>query len=128
MNQEIKIEEEIKEINPIEEYLNNYKEHKLAQLCVEKDKKIANLKQHREKLIKEITDMRNIVENHNKMWNGVDSLYQAIKGMSVEDYLKLYHKISNDVSGSNISSVNISSGFINENKQYGRINNGWYNG
>ena len=39
MNQEIKIEEEIKEINPIEEYLNNYKEHKLAQLCVEKDKK-----------------------------------------------------------------------------------------
>ena len=40
MNQEIKIEEEIKEINPIEEYLNNYKEHKLAQLCVEKDKKL----------------------------------------------------------------------------------------
>ncbi len=127
MNQEIKIEEEIKEINPIEEYLNNYKEHKLAQLCVEKDKKIANLKQHREKLIKEITDMRNIVENHNKMWNGVDSLYQAIKGMSVEDYLKLYHKISNDVSGSNISSVNISSGFINENKRLWS-NNGWYNG
>lgn len=115
MNQEIKIEEEIKEINPIEEYLNNYKEHKLAQLCVEKDKKIANLKQHREKLIKEITDMRNIVENHNKMWNGVDSLYQAIKEMSVEDYLKLYHKISNDVSGSNISSVNISSGWVNAN-------------
>lgn len=127
MNQEIKIEEEIKEINPIEEYLNNYKEHKLAQLCVEKDKKIANLKQHREKLIKEITDMRNIVENHNKMWNGVDSLYQAIKEMSVEDYLKLYHKISNDVSGSNISSVNISSGFINENKRLWS-NNGWYNG
>ena len=71
--------------------------------------------------------MRNIVENHNKMWNGVDSLYQAIKGMSVEDYLKLYHKISNDVSGSNISSVNISSGFINENKRLWS-NNGWYNG
>lgn len=127
MNQEIKIEEEIKEINPIEEYLNNYKEYKLAQLCVEKDKEIASLKQHREKLIKKITDMRNIVKKHNKMWNGVDSLYQAIKEMSVEDYLKLYHKISNDVSGSNISSVNISSGFINENKRLWS-NNGWYNG
>ena len=62
--------------------------------------------------------MRNIVEKHNKMWNGVDSLYQAIKEMSVEDYLKLYHKISNDVSGSNISSsVNTSSDFINVNKR-----------
>ena len=42
MNEENKIEEteEVKEVNPIDEYLNNYKEQKLAEFCVQKDKEI----------------------------------------------------------------------------------------
>ena len=49
MIEENKIEEteEVKEINPIDEYLNNYKEQKLAEFCVQKDKEIANRKKER---------------------------------------------------------------------------------
>ena len=45
MNEENKIEEteEVKEINPVDEYLNNYKEQKLAEFCVNKDKEISDL-------------------------------------------------------------------------------------
>ena len=49
MSEENKIEEteEVKEINPIDEYLNNYKEQKLAEFCVQKDKEITSLKEER---------------------------------------------------------------------------------
>lgn len=47
MSEENKIEEteEVKDINPIDEYLNNYKEQKLAEFCVQKDKEIASRKE-----------------------------------------------------------------------------------
>lgn len=35
MNEEAK-KEEVKDVSPIEVYLNNYKEQKLAEFCVEK--------------------------------------------------------------------------------------------
>ena len=39
MNEEIK-NDKIEEINPVDEYLKNYKEQKLAEFCVQKDKQI----------------------------------------------------------------------------------------
>ena len=56
MSEENKIEEteEVKEVNPIDEYLNNYKEQKLAEFCVQKDKEIASRKEERQKLMQSI--------------------------------------------------------------------------
>ena len=64
MSEENKIEEteEIKEVNPINEYLNNYKEQKLAEFCVQKDKEIASRKEERQKLING-TDCRNATQD-----------------------------------------------------------------
>ena len=107
MNEENKIEEteEIKEVNPIDEYLNNYKEQKLAEFCVQKDKEIASRKEERQKLMEQIAEMRHKTEKYDNTWKSVKDLYAEIKKLSVDDYLELYHLISKDVSGYNNTSI-----------------------
>ena len=98
MNEEIK-NDEVEEVNPVDEYLNNYKEQKLAEFCVQKDKEIANRKEERQKLMEQITDMKVTVKQHDETWKNMDSLYAKIKKLSVNDYLKLYHMMNNDITG-----------------------------
>ena len=107
MSEENKIEEteEVKEINPIDEYLNNYKEQKLAEFCVQKDKEIASRKEERQKLMEQIAEMRHKTEKYDSTWKSVKDLYAEIKKLSVDDYLELYHLISRDVSGYNNTSI-----------------------
>ena len=107
MSEENKIEEteEVKEINPIDEYLNNYKEQKLAEFCVQKDKEIASRKEERQKLMEQIAEMRHKTEKYDSAWKSVKDLYAEIKKLSVDDYLELYHLISRDVSGYNNTSI-----------------------
>lgn len=111
MSEENKIEEaeEVKEINPVDEYLNNYKEQKLAEFCVQKDKEIASRKEERQKLMEQLAEMRHKVEKYDDTWKSVKDLYAEIKKLSVNDYLSLYHMISNDVSGYGVSTYTINS-------------------
>lgn len=108
MSEENKIEEteEVKEINPIDVYLNNYKEQKLAEFCVQKDKEIASRKEERQKLMEErqklmaqLVEMRHKAEKYDNTWKSVKDLYAEIKKLSVDDYLELYRFILKDVSG-----------------------------
>lgn len=99
MNETIKNEEALEEVNPIDEYLKNYKEQKLAEFCVQKDKEIENRKNERQKLMEQITDMKVTVKQHDETWKNMNSLYAKIKKLSVNDYLKLYHMMNNDISG-----------------------------
>lgn len=99
MNETIKNEDALEEVNPVDEYLNNYKEQKLAEFCVQKDKEIANRKEERQKLMEQITDMKVTVKQHDETWKNMDSLYAKIKKLSVNDYLKLYHMMNNDITG-----------------------------
>lgn len=99
MNETIENEEALKEVNPVDEYLKNYKEQKLAEFCVQKDKEIENRKEERQKLMEQITDMKVAVKQHDETWKNMDSLYAKIKELSVNDYLKLYHMINNDIAG-----------------------------
>lgn len=100
MNEEIKNDEvEEKKFDPVDEYLNNYKEQKLAEFCVQKDKEIANRKEERQKLMEQISDMEVTVKQHDETWKNMDSLYAKIKKLSVNDYLKLYHMMNNDIAG-----------------------------
>ena len=92
-------ETEVEEVNPIDEYLNNYKEQKLAEFCVQKDKHIENLKRENHDFAKKLVDMKEKVEKYDKTFENVKELYAEIKKMSVDDYLKLYHMIYDDVSG-----------------------------
>ena len=130
MNEEIKNEEIVEEINPVDEYLNNYKEKKLAEFCVQKDKEIASRKKERQNLIKQISDMKVTVKQLDETWKNMgslyaeikklskqisdmkvtvkqldetwknmDSLYAEIKKLSVNDYLRLYHMMNDDIAG-----------------------------
>ena len=124
MSEENKIEEteEVKEINPIDEYLNNYKEQKLAEFCVQKDKEIASRKEERQKLMEQIAEMQHKTEKYDSTWKSVKDLYAEIKKLSVDDYLELYHMISNDVSGYNNTSITTitSSGLVTTNASWCR--------
>ena len=116
MNEEIKNNEVVEEVNPVDEYLNNYKEY-LAEFCVQKDKEIAKRKEERQKLMEQISDMKVTVKQHDETWKNMDSLYAKIKELSVNDYLKLYHMMNNDIAGNylTITTVYPSSVSINGN-------------
>ena len=124
MSEENKIEEteEVKEVNPIDEYLNNYKEQKLAEFCVQKDKEIASSKEERQKLIEQIAEMRHKIEKYDSTWKSVKDLYAEIKKLSVDDYLELYHMITKDVAGYNNTSIATitSSGLVTTNASWCR--------
>ena len=124
MSKENKIEEteEVKEVNPIDEYLNNYKEQKLAEFCVQKDKEIASRKEERQKLIEQIAEMRHKIEKYDSTWKSVKDLYAEIKKLSVDDYLELYHMITKDISGYNNTSIATitSSGLVTTNASWCR--------
>ena len=124
MSEENKIEEteEVKDVNPVDEYLNNYKEQKLAEFCVQKDKEIASRKEERQKLMEQIAEMRHKTEKYDSTWKSVKDLYAEIKKLSVDDYLELYHMISNDVSGYGVSYTTINSSGLSC-VTTGRINN-----
>lgn len=113
MSEETKnVEEVVEEINPIDEYLNNYKEQKLAEFCVQKDKEIENRKNERQRLVEQIAEQKHKVEEYDKCFSSVNELYKKIKAMPVDDYLSLYNKFVDDISQRNIQTTHITSGGI----------------
>ena len=111
------------EASLIDEYLNNYKEQKLAELCVQKDKEIASRKEERERLMIQIAEMRHKTEKYDSTWKSVKNLYAEIKKLSVDDYLELYHMISRDITGYNDTSIATftSSGLVTTDARVGTI-------
>lgn len=99
MSEETKnVEEVVEEVNPIDEYLNNYKEQKLAEFCVQKDKEIENCKNERQKLMEQLAEMRHKAEEYEKCFSSTNELYKKIKTMSVDDYLDLYNRFVDNIS------------------------------
>ena len=111
------------EASLIDEYLNNYKEQKLAELCVQKDKEIASRKEERERLVIQIAEMRHKTEKYDSTWKSVKNLYTEIKKLSVDDYLELYHMILRDITGYNDTSIAtfMSSDLVTTNARVGTI-------
>ena len=93
------------DVSLIDEYLDNYKEQKLAELCVQKDKEIASCKEEQERLMIQIEKMWNKIEKYDSTWKSIKNLYAEIKKLSVDDYLELYHMISRDITGYNDTSI-----------------------
>ena len=121
MSEENKVVET--EVSLIDEYLNNYKEQKLAELCVQKDKEIASRKEERERLVIQIAEMRHKTEKYDSTWKSVKNLYTEIKKLSVDDYLELYHMILRDITGYNDTSIAtfMSSDLVTTNARVGTI-------
>ena len=97
-----KVKEVVEEVNPIHEYRYNYKEQKLAEFCVQKDKEIENRKNERQRLVEEIAEQKHKVEEDDECISSVNELYKKIKTMPVDEYLSLYNKFVDDISNRNI--------------------------
>lgn len=106
-----KVEEVAEEVNPIDEYLNNYKEQKLAEFCVQKDKYIESLRKENHEYAEKLVEMKEKVEKYDKTFENTKELYAEIKKLSVDEYLKLYNMMTSDVSGygkTSITTINAS--------------------
>lgn len=103
-NEELETTEEIT-VNPIDEYLNNYKEQKLAEFCVQKDKKIAGL----EESLKKMREQRDEYKEKSKCLDDIDELYKKIKELPVDDYMRLHRKFTDTISGTSTFTITPSS-------------------
>lgn len=110
-SEEIKSEEVSEEINPIDEYLNRYKEQRLAEFCVKKDKEIGCLENERLELIEQLAEMRHKVEKYDKYFSNTHELYKRIKEIPVDSYLDLYNRFVDDISRRNVSTCTITPEF-----------------
>ena len=122
MSEETKnVEEVVEEINPIDKYLNNYKEQKLAEFCVQKDKEIENRKNERQRLVEQIAEQKHKVEEYDKCFSSVNELYKKIKTMPVDEYLSLYNKFVDDISNRNIrvATITTSNPYITSDRLFG---------
>ena len=75
-----------------EEYLNMYKEDKLAEIC-------AQLENDKDKLLKQTTELSKCVrELNNKcedldIWGNTEKLFAKLKSLPAEDFMRLYFKM-----------------------------------
>lgn len=99
------IKKVLKADNPVDEYLNNYKDQKLAEFCVVKDKNIKSLREENHRYAEELVEIKQKVEKYDKIFSDVKELYREIHRLSVDDYLYLYHMMRDDISGRNKPSV-----------------------
>lgn len=83
-----------------EEYLKNYKEDKLAEICesLENDcesykKEVKNLLGSNARNLKDLNDTLNELYQMKEIFDSVDNIYEKLKQMPVEDFLNLYHKM-----------------------------------
>ena len=83
-----------------EEYLKNYKEDKLAEICesLENDcesykKEVKNLLGSNARNLKDLNDTLNELYQMKEIFDSVDNIYEKLKRMSAEDFLNLYHKM-----------------------------------
>lgn len=83
-----------------EEYLKNYKEDKLAEICesLENDcesykKEVKNLLGSNARNLKELNDTLNELYQMKEIFDSVDNIYEKLKQMPAEDFLILYHKM-----------------------------------
>lgn len=92
--EELVTEKEVTE-NPIDKYLNNYKEHKLAEFCVDKDETIVGLEEN----LKKMGEQRDEYKEKSKCLDNIDDLYKKIKELPVDDYMRLHRKFVNTMNG-----------------------------
>ena len=75
-----------------EEYLNMYKEEKLAEIC-------SQLDEENDELSEEINELAKCVEELNKkcnqldVWNDTEQLFKRLETLPAKDFIELYYKM-----------------------------------
>ena len=80
-----------------EEYLNRYKEDKLAEICAQYDKENDGFNRYIDKLVAQNTELSDHVETLNKkcedldVWDDTEKVFTKLKSIPAKDFIKLYY-------------------------------------
>lgn len=80
-----------------EEYLNRYKEDKLAEICAQYNKEKDEFNRYIDKLVAQNTKLSNHVETLNKkcedldVWDDTEKVFTKLKSITAKDFIKLYY-------------------------------------
>ena len=83
-----------------EEYLKNYKEDALAEICESLERTCNEYKvditkalADKAEKLNELSDVLNELQQMKEIFDSVDNIYEKLKRMPAEDFLNLYHKM-----------------------------------
>ena len=92
-----------------EEYLNMYKEDKLAEICAQLEEENDNLTYSWEECRKNFMNANQKAIEFSEVWDDVDNLFEKIKKIPAQDFIKLYYQmkevIENKVTNKNITYI-----------------------
>lgn len=86
-----------------EEYLNMYKEVKLAEICEKFEK---DMNRYHDKWIKCQNDSFIAQKKADELlsyWGNIDKLFEKLKSIPAEDFIKLYYRMQDMINNHNIS-------------------------
>lgn len=99
-----------------EEYLNMYKEDKLAEICEQLEEENKQLINRNKALMKELTEANNELDKIDITFNDNNALFTMIETLPAKDFIELYymmnglinnHMIYNNV---NLQAIDLSNG------------------
>ena len=76
-----------------EEYLNMYKEDKLAEICATLEEQNHDLTRSLEECRKNFVDANHKAIELSEAWDNVNNLFEKIKKIPAKDFIELYYKM-----------------------------------
>ena len=83
-----------------EEYLNTYKEDKLAEMCSQFDEEISMLHEHLRQLSTYVGGLNKKCDQLD-VWNNIGRLFDKMKTLPAKDFIKLYYMMQDMMQNKN---------------------------
>ena len=90
-----------------EEYLNMYKEDKLAEICAQFEEKCEKIDKAKEYYHGEVIHVKKLCNELSEYWENTDKLFEKLKTLSAKDFIELYYMMH---------------GLINNHMRYSNVN------
>ena len=76
-----------------EEYLNMYKEDKLAEICAQLEEKCEKIDKEKEYYHGEVIHVKKLCNELSEHWENTDKLFEKLKSIPAKDFIKLYYQM-----------------------------------
>lgn len=86
-----------------EEYLRLYKEDKLAEICEKLEKDMNRYHDNWIKCQNDAFIAQKKVDELSSYWGNIDKLFEKLKSIPAEDFIKLYYRMQDMINNHNIS-------------------------
>ena len=76
-----------------EEYLNMYKEDKLAEICAQFEEKCEKIDKEKEYYHGEVIHVKKLCNELSEYWENTDKLFEKLKTIPAKDFIELYYQM-----------------------------------